>query len=442
MRKRAISQANRDSVVANRLVSEHLESRNMLAGAIAASVVDGTLTVLGDGLDNSIMISTFNDPVDGEGFRIQGQNKNGATMVNGGAGPAEFFGVTNLAVDLFGGNDELTITNDLAVMLACLDSGAEVAPISSVDVPGRAVINMGDGTNRVDMGSVSTGYQLLLRGGNASDTFRFCGVDVGTNLTVQTFGGDDGVHIHNSSSARVTNIRTANGDSDVAIDGLAALDLFVIGGNHEDNVSFNDLSLSDDLTVQGYRGTDEVDFGVITSFPWPVLTAETSVVGDFANLQMGDGNSTVDVRFLSAGQLTVVGGIHSDFVRLQTVSTARRIYVNTLDGADDVQFFSVDVNQGVWVSLGAGDDAAFFTNTTVANNFAIDAGLGNDDVEFANVDIDDNLYVYLVADNDDLTIDGSSAANAWLFAGAGFDRYFRGSNSFGSEHTFDFEQVF
>jgi len=397
------------------------------------------LAITGDGADNSIQISTLEDAVNGTGFRIQGLIKNGATTVNGGSSD-DFFNVTSVEMNLNGGDDYLAITNNLAVMLACLNGTSDVLPTSDVVIPGRAILQMGDGSNQVDLGSVTTGLRLLIEGGAQSDVVRLCGADVGTNLMVRTFGEADDVIVRHSSVAEASNIRTANGNSDVAIDGLVSRDLFVLGGNHEDDVSFNGISIEDDVTVQGFFGADKFDIGVADSFPWDLGIADESSIGDKLIVRSGDGVGTIDLRALTANQISVMGGFDFDFIRLQDLSTSASVYVNALAGNSTVHLDNLIINTALWLNLGVGNDLAFVSNTFVGTNASITALGGTDQIEIDNLDVLNNLYAFMGDGKDDLFIDTSSATNAWLFGGAGHDRYFSGTNDFDSENVNQFEE--
>lgn len=426
--------------VSDQLRLEQLEFRTMLAGNVFASVSDGTLVITGDNADNSILISTFEDPQDGTGFRIQGQANNGPTTVNGSLLPAEFFGVVDLDTFMAAGDDGVTITNDVAAMLASFDGTEPILPVEEVFLSGLAIIDMGDGDNQVDIGWMTTGLRLLVEGGANSDLVRFTGLDVGTNLTVRTFGALDNVFMLDSQVGLATNIRTANGDSWVAIDGFSSRSLFIHGGNHNEDVALNGLTIGDDLTIQGYLGSDYSEIGVPGSFPWEVLLAELTFVFDRLTVRAGDGDNLVDFRLVDAGAISVVGGVDADAVYFQSVFSDRNVYVSTLGGAGTVDFDNVDVSTYLTIVTGANNDDVIITNSTVGTNATINTVGGSDVVDIDNFDVNFNLYVFLGDGTDDLTITGSSASNAYLYGNSGFDRYFHAGNSFGSEHIFSFEQ--
>ncbi len=420
---------------------EQLESRTLLAGNVVASISDGTLVITGDTADNSILISTFEDPQNGTGFLIQGQPNNGSTTVNGSLLADEFFGVVDLDILMAEGDDEVTITNDVTAMLASFDGTEPLFPVDAVVLSGLAIIDMGDGDNQLDIGWMTTGLRMLAEGGANADLMRFSGLDIGTNLTVRTFGGVDDVFMLDSQVDWATNIRTANGDSWVAIDGFSSSDLFVHGGNHIDDVALNGLTIGDDLTIQGYSGSDWNEIGVPGSFPWEVLVADLTFVNDRLTVRSGDGDNLVDFRLLDSGFISVVGGIHSDEVYFQSVYIDRNVFVSTGGGAGTVDFDDVEISTNLSIVMGSGNDDVLITNSTAGTNVSISMLGGSDVVDIDNLGVSNNLYVYLGEGNDDLIVTGSSASNAYFYGNAGYDRYFYGGNSFGSENVFTFEET-
>ena len=56
------------------------------------------------------------------------------------------------------------------------------------------------------------------------------------------------------------------------------------GGNRQDDVSLNGVSIQDDMTIQGNLGADSVDIGVPTSFPGGIAA---STVRDRLVVQTG-----------------------------------------------------------------------------------------------------------------------------------------------------------
>lgn len=370
MSMRIASRSHRRTRTLRRLLFQPLEPRVVLAGNVVASLAGGTLTVTGDNADNTVLISTFEDPEKGLGFRVEGEENNGPTRINGDEEPDEFFGVQNLNIQLRGGNDDLGITNDVDALIACLDGEVEPPPEAAfvdgnaVHVPGWVVIKMGDGNNRIGIGPAEIGQHMLIQGGKHSDAVGLCAVDVGTNLTIQTLAGEDGVFMHESGSGGTTTIQTGDGNSETSLEDVYAQALVVQGGKHEDDVSVVGMSIEEDLIVQTFGGDDSVSVTGRQVYPWSEAAIEgengddLKDIGNLLLIQTGDGQSKVDVFDLSAGEVSVLGGKHDDSVFLKDLCTDLDINVNTLGGHDDVEADTVEARSLI-ILTGAGNDDVF-----------------------------------------------------------------------------------
>lgn len=417
---------------------ERLNDRLLLAGNIAASFSNGTLTLSGDIADNGVVVSTFQSQ-NGTGVRIQGQFNNGNTAVNGQFAAVDFFGVSNLQVSLGAGNDSLAISNNVPAMLSCFEGIDPIVPVTDVVLSGQIAIAMGDGFNSVDLGWVRTGSRLLIETGAQNDLVRVCGLDVATNFTIRTFGGADEVHVHDSIVDGTTSLRLANGESFVGVDGLTSNGLYVYGGNHADFMAFNGLSISNDTSLQGNLGNDTLHLGRIDNLPWDA-TIDPNSIGDRLVVRPGDGANSVDVRFTTAREFSIVGGANYDEVFLSAVSTAAHIFIDTNNGNGWVELDDVETNTYLNVVMGSSADYLRVANSNVGTSSTLTLLGGNDIVEIENVDYFNHLTVLLGDGNDDLYLSLSSAQRANLYGNAGFDRYFFGGNVFGDENVFSFEQ--
>lgn len=388
MRKRPIFRPAYQIPHHNSLISESLETRLLLAGNIAASVSSGVLFLAGDDANNAVQVSTFTDPTYGLGFRVEGQENDGPTTVNGSAGAQEFFGVTHLDAQLFGGDDDFALTNNLDELISCI-TGEEPeesanAIFEAAQVPGWVVILAGDGENRVGVGPASIGQRLLIQGGRDGDLVGICDTSVGTNLVVQTFGGSDEVFIHNSSSHYATKVLTANGYSNVEINELYANDLIVRGGNHADDVLIQCVYIYDDLVVQTLAGDDDIQILECERRVPAANNAEEgcyveydNYVGDLLLIQTGDGWNYVEVVSVSAGQINVVGGIHGDEIEIEVVETTFDVRITTLDGDDIVDLDDLQIRSLI-VSTGLGDDEVTVESEKCPNEFREDVIIRTD----------------------------------------------------------------
>jgi hypothetical protein len=450
MRKKSWSLSKGSVPTRESLGLEALESRTLLAGNVTASVINGTLTVLGDDANNAVQISTVYDPVYGDGFQVTGLDKDGPTTVNGNSDDG-FFGVTNVYVDLKGGDDDLGVSNNLEQLLACLDGVVpEVGPTtypSHLHIPGWAVLKMGDGLNRVGVGlGVTTGQRLLVQGGRNEDFVGICEVAVGANLVIQTFGGGDEVFVHDSESEGATRILTANGYSNVEVDGLYAEDLIIRGGYHNDEVYVQCVYVDDDVVIQTEEGYDTVgvDGCRVMDGQDPVPTADywvyPSEIGDVLLIQTVDGGAKISVASVDAGRVHILGGLDRDYINLYRVRTLYNVTINTGDGYDSVRVSDVDVFTMSIVTGGASDSVFVGGQDNGTSNFRDDlivvTNTGDDQVqigerrygdeqaplEYDHVEIADDLVVDTGDGTDLIEVFGYDVGdNATIDAGAGDD---------------------
>lgn len=385
-----ISRTRRRQLASRRLLFQALEPRVVLAGNVAASLAGETLRITGDNEDNALLISTFEDPEKGIGFRVEGKETvDGPTTVNGEEEPAEFFGVKNLNIDLRGGDDGLAITSDFEALMECFSIEEGAAPAAALNgegfhVPGWVIIRMGDGDNEMAIGPAEIGQHLLIQGGKQSDQIGLCDVHVGTNLTVQTFAGKDGISIHDSGSDGTTKIQTGADDGNVEIEGIHARDLIIQGGSADDEVLVAGISVEDDLIVQTFGGDDSV--GISGGGGLLVANAEMEIepnVGDLLLIQTGDGESQVGILDLVAGQINILGGKNDDDVRLEFVLAERDIVITTLGGHDHVEAGMVEARSLI-ISAGTGQDdvlvGGYKEGSRIHEDLIVTTGSGEDRV--------------------------------------------------------------
>src|SRR6478609_3223099 len=103
---------------------DNLESRVMLSGNVAVSVVSGNLVVRGDASANSIILNNAGR----NRVRVSGAD---GTTIGGAAGPLTMSGVHGLSLKMGDGNDNLRLddlTFDRAVLID-MGAGDDVAQI-------------------------------------------------------------------------------------------------------------------------------------------------------------------------------------------------------------------------------------------------------------------------------------------------------------------------
>ncbi len=378
----------------SRLNLESLESRLLLSGNVQASLDDGTLSIVGDAADNGVLVTTVYDATYGTGLRVEGIDYSGATTVNGNAAPADFFGVVNLDVDLQDGDDALGVSGDIDALAECLGFEVDPEPESLLGrpelyLPGWVTLRLGNGDNQVGAGPGTVGQRVLIETGSGDDQVGLCEVKAGTNLVVRTFGGYDEVFLHDCTSTGLTRILTANGDSDVYVDGLYANELVVRGGYHEDGVELACLHVQDDVIVQTQNGydwvyvdgceyTEENGEEPAAANYW----APPSEIGDLLVIQTFDGGAEISVHRVDAGRVNILGGIHNDYVDLWKTDAVQSIAVTTLDGDDDIGARDVEADS-MYVYSGGGDDevfvgASYSRESYFDNDLVIITSTGND----------------------------------------------------------------
>src|SRR3954471_17120751 len=120
---------------ARRLFLEYLESRQVLAGNVLASVVHGQLNITGDAADNGVTLRT----AAGGGLEVVGTSAGGAaTTINGQANFTTTAAIRGTNIDLRAGNDTLAISSDanvdaaIAALVTASTNGTNVSASESL----------------------------------------------------------------------------------------------------------------------------------------------------------------------------------------------------------------------------------------------------------------------------------------------------------------------
>jgi hypothetical protein len=200
---------------------ECLESRDLLAGNVTTTVVNGALTITGDAADNEIEVyqtAVFT-------YRIVGKH---GTTVNQQAS-AYASGMTgNVNILMSDGSDALSL------MLVAR---------------GDLYINMGRGDDFVSMGGF---YEL------PTDALQLTtGVDVSGKLTVETLSGNDFVGVFDSRVVGTALITTGSDDDAAILFNTAFLSsLTVDAGSSDDAVELSNCHVTGTSKVSMGSGND------------------------------------------------------------------------------------------------------------------------------------------------------------------------------------------
>jgi hypothetical protein len=174
---------------------DNLESRVMLSGNVAVSVVSGNLVVRGDASANSIVMNNAGK----NKVRIAGAN---ATTINGAAGLLIMSAVHGLSLKLGDGNDTLKLDDLTFGRAVSIDMGAG-DDVAQIEKNGRSsgrtsqfkastAIKMGAGSDLLQIGSklgnraVFSG-KVTLNGGTQGDTLIYSRASVLPSSAVGAF---------------------------------------------------------------------------------------------------------------------------------------------------------------------------------------------------------------------------------------------------------------
>jgi len=322
--------------------------------------------------------------------------------------------------DLAGANDTITVE-------------------TNAQVGGSLDLNVGEGTNLVQLKQGTVGGNLSVKGMRGADTVE---VLESGNLTVAgsaTFGLGVGA---NKLTAKAANRLTIG--KDFTYSGFAGADTIdfqantaglAVGGNakltvggpfaqHDNTAYFNAVTVGGALTVTGGAGGDDVEF-----------YNGLALGGDFT-FSAGDGYNYLDFNFASVGTNTIGGKVaytggknldviymdgttvaksavfdlkdavglptdttdplynHQTLVLGQYMTAGNRIYgnlsVKSGTGVDLVDLARTYVAGGLTIDLGAGSDTVRANDLFVSGRSKFNLGAGNDKVEIELLSVDAN----------------------------------------------------
>jgi hypothetical protein len=379
---------------------------------VGAVLTGDTLTITGDDASNQIAI--YAGETEGEVIVAGGTDDDGDTLVNDAAEPATFTGVTNIVLELAGGDDTAVITNlDLAGNLtADLGDGDDQLLINGAvqdtdddeddddeidedDEDDAASLIDLNGDEELVTGPVSIGGDVSVTGGDGSDLLSINDATIGGSLTADMGAGDDSVVIVTSDIT-----------GDVTVDDTEAL--------RKSKVTLSDVTVGGDVTLTLSDKADQI---------WlRDVTVGTETDGGIVSIDAADGNDSVALRGLSAAELTVQTGDGSDRVRVRDAEVTGAIDVDLGTGhgaitvanstAESLDITSTSTSRGVKVRL--------------SNVEAVDAvltlGDGNDQVDISGSDFE-TLAVSLAGGRDRLKLRGNNVTTTTtLDGGDGQDR--------------------
>jgi hypothetical protein len=193
---------------------ELLESRQLLAGDVAATIRNGDLVIKGDDFTNGITITAGATA----GTVV-------VTGVNAGGSATNVNGVSNGAVTLSGFTDDLKIS---------MKGGDDVVSITDLEVSGN----------------------VKIKGGRGSDMIMIDGATVSAKFKIDLCDGDDSLSVSNTHVTGKTKIEGKDGHDDVTIEGSTFTRLHASLGRGNDMLDISGTTVSVKTRLGGGRGTN------------------------------------------------------------------------------------------------------------------------------------------------------------------------------------------
>ncbi len=292
---------------------QSLEARSLPTGTVTASLSNGYLTIGGDNLDNSILITVRStgiyltgvqdaqknpdDPVTFTKIKFAGKTTDDGTPVL----LTESLSLKSLAILMRGGKDIVRMN----VGVAAADPDADAPKLS---ITGRVRVNLGAGNDHgvllLNNGTLTIGGNLEGDLENGDDCFLVAGTD--PDHPVQVDG-------------RVIILGRLGNDL-IGLEGINVNKSVIInGGDHNDSIALQSMTIKGNLSLDAYDGNDDLLIDRVTT------TGTTTIRG-------GSGNDRLRINELNAtGNVAVYMGSGTDQLSVGAVTLGATTKV-TLDG--------------------------------------------------------------------------------------------------------------
>lgn len=245
-----------------RLSVESMESRQLMAGNVFASVVGGDLVLNGDGQSNGVEVRQLGAGV----YRIIGTVHGGAPtniVLGGVAANSHVVGgvVDDFHINLNAGSDSLLMSS------AGLPVGAKML------VPTDLNVRTHDGNDRVVINNVKVRDDAFIDLGNDNDYLSMYGtgtygspITPDNNLAIHGGAGADFVNLH-TALVRDTLIVNLQDGNDTAYLNTVSVgdDALLYTGNGDDRLQVYKLSVRDDIVIDMGAGKDRAILNYVTA---------------------------------------------------------------------------------------------------------------------------------------------------------------------------------
>lgn len=414
---------------------ETLESRNLMAGNVTASLVGGVLSVQGDALGNSVQVQE----VQPNQFRVVSID-NGATTVNGTT-LVDLYGTVNrVEINMGGGDDFVRVFNFPSITRLDVHTGEgnDLVKLQGVHVSGPALIN--------GLYNPSTSATLT-----QPKTVEVVDSSFG-NLAVYTGNGRDVITLDSVQTRSTLDLYAADEYNQITVSGSqVGGGLYMTGGAHLDKftvsetavgtnarLAFRPLVVStggyyDNVTLKGVTAHDsaEIYLGQGTNFSVDqTATVTGSTFHKGLVIDADSGHNRINVSHSSIGMgvgsydLDIDTGNGSDAVYVFNTYVDGNVRIDTFNGYDVIYVYGgTTITGDLLINSGAFMDYVNVNRTTVGGDLRIYTEDGDDTVSLGSLSVADLLFVALGNDNDRLYLYNGITANQGLFYGQAGNDY-------------------
>jgi hypothetical protein len=341
---------------------ETLETRNLMAGNITASVVNDELVLNGDNLANQVEVHQ----TAGNLFKVKGLN---GTTINGKADKSFIF-QKGIRVDLKGGDDHFF-------------SGGTVFVD---DIHGDLNINMGAGKDSVLLGRVNVQGKTVIDTSTEDDVV---GINLAVlkNLTINTGSGSDTVNM-GLMNAKATTVNMDAGNDKFFSTFSSTESLKVESGNGDD-------------TVELFISTSSGVVDLLTGNNNDVVKVQASIANKF-NIDTSSGDDKVELSgSIDAAETNVNTGSENDQVDVINGNIRSRLNVDTADGTDRLRVIDSTLKERVDFKTGLGNDIVELNRVAALNRINIDTAAGDDTVDLVDLNAAGKIIDLKTGDNRD-----------------------------------------
>ncbi len=297
---------------------ESLETRQLLAGNVAATLSGGLLTLSGDAAANNVQISQLTN---GD-WLVKGI----ATKING-ANSQPFSGVTDITVDLVSGQDVLkvsngTLTGDLNISFS--GGGNKTVQLSALHAS-NFLVESGAGNDSVVATNLTADNVINFDLNAGNDTIVDSGLHAGGSILAFVGTGKNAVSINNCTAVGEYDI-DARGTNAISVANSTTGDELFIFCNGSSTIAINNVTAATSSSIFGGAGANVIAINKLT-----VLQGEEDI-------NTGPAADAISI-------------VNSHFGQNQTAT-------------DDVQ--------GLYIQSGLGSDTVSISNTTVVGHLRLD----------------------------------------------------------------------